>query len=173
MTGALLPYTRQRHTHAMGPERGGQSSPDLFSADKARDASGASPKPPAVEAETGSVSRRYVLPNNLHEAVKYLNDEELDSLRAATLEEMKRRGRGPLSVAAKSAQSTIAERLAPTDKISRRRRVEVTEVPLTRGQMNAVRSAFKAGISPARIARQFGISQSNVRRALARDNSSR
>jgi transposase-like protein len=42
-------------------------------------------------------------------------------------------------------------------------------VPLPRGQVNAVRAAFKAGITPARIARQFGLSQSNVRKALATD----
>ena len=44
----------------------------------------------------------------------------------------------------------------------------LAEVSLTRGQLNAVRAAFfKAGITPSRIARQFGISQSNVRKALA------
>ena len=34
-------------------------------------------------------------------------------------------------------------------------------------QVNAVRATFKAGITPSRIAPQFGISQSNVRKALA------
>ena len=43
------------------------------------------------------------------------------------------------------------------------------ETTLTLGQINAVRAAFKAGITPARIARQFGISRSNVRKALATD----
>jgi predicted DNA-binding protein (UPF0251 family) len=43
----------------------------------------------------------------------------------------------------------------------------LAEVSLTRGQLNAVRAAFKAGITPSRIARQFGISQSNVRKVLA------
>jgi hypothetical protein len=38
---------------------------------------------------------------------------------------------------------------------------------LTTGKLNAVRAAFKAGIKPPAIARQFGISQSDVRRALA------
>jgi predicted DNA binding protein len=51
--------------------------------------------------------------------------------------------------------------------------VDIVEVSLTRGQVNAVRSAFKAGITPARIARQFGISQSNVRKALATDEPKR
>jgi hypothetical protein len=37
------------------------------------------------------------------------------------------------------------------------------------GQLNAVLAAFKAGITPARIARQFGLSQSDVRKALATD----
>jgi hypothetical protein len=34
--------------------------------------------------------------------------------------------------------------------------------------MNAVRAAFKAGVKPSMIARQFGIS-SDVRKALASD----
>jgi DNA-binding transcriptional regulator LsrR (DeoR family) len=37
---------------------------------------------------------------------------------------------------------------------------------LTRGQVNAVHAAFKAGIKPSVIARQFGISQSDVRKVL-------
>jgi DNA-binding CsgD family transcriptional regulator len=40
---------------------------------------------------------------------------------------------------------------------------------LTRGQLNAVRAAFKAGITPTRIARQFGLSQGDVRAALKSD----
>ena len=63
----------------------------------------------------------------------------------------------------------VTKRLPPINKISKRRPVDITEVSLTRGQVNAVRSAFKAGITPARIARQFGISQSNVSKALATD----
>jgi hypothetical protein len=39
---------------------------------------------------------------------------------------------------------------------------------LTRGQVNAVRAAFKAGIKPSVIARQFGISQSDVRSSPGR-----
>jgi hypothetical protein len=55
-------------------------------------------------------------------------------------------------------------------EISRKRRVEVVAaVPLTQGKLNAVRAAFKAGITPSRIARQFGISQSDIRKALASD----
>ena len=60
------------------------------------------------------------------------------------------------------------KRLPPTAK---RRQVDIAEVPLTRGQVNAIRASFKAGITPSRIARQFGVSQSDVRKALATDPS--
>ena len=55
------------------------------------------------------------------------------------------------------------------DKSSQRREVSVTTVSLARGKINAVRAAFKAGIKPSVIARQFGISQSDVRKVLTSD----
>jgi transposase-like protein len=44
---------------------------------------------------------------------------------------------------------------------------------LTKGKLNAVRAAFKAGVKPSAIARQFGISQSLVREALATEGRDR
>jgi hypothetical protein len=38
---------------------------------------------------------------------------------------------------------------------------------LTQGRINAVRAAFKAGVKPSTIARQFGLPLSAVRQALA------
>jgi transposase-like protein len=38
---------------------------------------------------------------------------------------------------------------------------------LPQGKLNAIRAAFKAGVTPSQIARQFGVSQSDVQRALA------
>ena len=162
----------------MGRERGQQTSPDLFSTAAVGDASPSPPSPPAPEATAEPAVQRHVLPKNLRKAVKHLSDEELDLLHAATLEEMKRRGRVPPSVGADSEQSSRhpslpTKRFAPIGKSSKRRTVDIVEVSLTRGQVNAVRSAFKAGITPARIARQFGISQSNVRKALATDEPKR
>jgi DNA invertase Pin-like site-specific DNA recombinase len=61
-------------------------------------------------------------------------------------------------------QKRRCKKLAP--KISQPRRVDVCP-PLTHGKLNAVRAAFKAGVTPSRIARQFGISQLDVRKALA------
>jgi hypothetical protein len=45
--------------------------------------------------------------------------------------------------------------------------IEGAAVHLTPRKLNAVRAAFKAGLKPAQIARQFGLSQSDVRKALA------
>jgi transposase-like protein len=56
-----------------------------------------------------------------------------------------------------------------SDESPRKGRVQAVAVHLTQGKLNAVRAAFKAGVTPSRIARQFGISQSNVRKALASD----
>jgi hypothetical protein len=44
---------------------------------------------------------------------------------------------------------------------------------LTTGKLNAVRAAFKAGVKPSAIARQFGISQSDVSKALATESRDR
>src|SRR5262249_1152329 len=57
-----------------------------------------------------------------------------------------------------------------TEKSPERRQPEEPNVALTQGQINAVRATFKAGITPSRIARQFGISQSDVRKVLASEH---
>jgi hypothetical protein len=88
-------------------------------------------------------------------AIKRLQDQELDLSLAAVLAEQEPRGRKP----AMSAEA------------SRKRRVKAIAVSLTHAKINAVRAAFKAGVTPSRIARHFGISQSDVRKALADDPS--
>ena len=105
-----------------------------------------------------------MLPKNLSKAVKRLSDGELDLLHATTLEEMGRRGRLP-----PTDQTT--NRSSRTHKSSHGQQVEAATLSLTRGQVNAVRAAFKAGIKPSLIARQFGIPQSDVRKVLAADAS--
>ena len=91
---------------------------------------------------------RYVLPSDLDAAIKFLDDQQLDKLVSAALEERKRRRGSP----------------AP-DK--NQRDADVDASPLPQGKLNAVRAAFKAGVTPARIAREFGVSRSDVQRALA------
>ena len=139
----------------MGRDRTRQASPDLFSTAPSGEAS-----PSATKHASSVQQRRHVLPRDLPNAVKHLDDEELDRLLAVALAEAKRRGR----------------RSSPTDKPSKpspKWQSDAVALSLTRGQVNAVRAAFKAGITPARIARQFGLSQSDVRKALATDASAR
>jgi hypothetical protein len=156
-----------------------QTTADLFSTAAVRDASPAPPKPGATEAPTETAPQRHVLPKNLPNAIKHLSDGELDFLHAATLEEMKRRGRMPPGVETDLQSlrhrfdvrpNLMKIRSTATEK---RQHVDIAEAPLTQGKLNAFRAAFKAGVTPSRIARQFGISQSDVRKALVSDEGKR
>ena len=154
----------------MGRDPAKQPTRDLFSTGSVRDAS-PPPKPRPTEPAADTSSQRHVLPMNMRHAVKQLSDGELDELFEAAFDETKRRGRLPWSIGAESTSSRRPSDLLTKRKAVRQRKADITEVLLTRGQVNAVRAAFKAGITPSRIARQFGISQSNVRKALASDES--
>jgi hypothetical protein len=151
----------------MGPDRTEPATPDLFSTDMVRDAS---PPPTtrvsATEAATDTALKRHVLPRDLPKAVKYLTDRELDLLITVSVEEAKRRGRLlPTSVWPSSTDASVPKQSSSRHK----EQAEVAKVSLTRGQVSAVRAALKAGIKPSQIARQFGISQSDVRKVLASD----
>jgi len=122
------------------------STPDLFSPASSRDPSSSSANLPSSSPAITRTSSRHV-------AIKQLGDQELDRLLAAVLAEQKRRGK----------------KLRVSDENSRKRKVAAIAVPLTQGKLNAVRAAFKAGVTPSGIARQFGISQSDVRKALVGD----
>jgi hypothetical protein len=147
----------------MAPDPTERTATDLFPSATAS----TSPTDAATESP-----QRFVLPKNLRNAVKHLSDGELDLMHAAILEEMRRRGRTPQGVETSLSDHPDLTKIQslPTEK---RRHLDIAKVPLTRGQVNAVRAAFKAGITPSRIARQFGISQSNVRKALASDETKR
>jgi DNA invertase Pin-like site-specific DNA recombinase len=99
------------------------------------------------------------LPKDLAGALERLADAEVDSLLVAITAEAKRRGRPmPVSQRRPSAPDTRSPPL---------RAAAGGAASLTTGKLNAVRAAFKAGVRPAAIARQFGISQAEVKRALA------
>jgi predicted DNA-binding protein (UPF0251 family) len=131
----------------MGSERiGSTSTPDLLSSTSPQETATRSPNP------TPNAVPRHVLPNDLPAAIKQLSDQELEQLLTAVTAEQQRRGKKP-----------AAPNKAPS------KRVEAQSVSLTPGKLNAVRAAFKAGVRPSKIAKQFGISQSDVRKALASD----
>ena len=164
----------QRHHCLMGPERSTQhTTPDLFATDRLREDSAASIKSGSdTTARIFSGSQRHVLPENLDLAVKQLTDDELMQLLEVALRESKRRGKSLFGIGGDPMQSSrqteeLTLKHPKIENASNRKQVEVAEVALSPGKLNAVRAAFKAGVTPSRIARQFGISQANVRKVLA------
>ena len=126
----------------------------------------ATPSSSASEAKSSSLridetaaasSQSYALPKNLQSAIRYLDDDQLERLLAAVLAEQRRRGK----------------KVPVSDKSPRKALVKVAAPPLPQGKLNAIRAAFKAGFTPSRIARQFRISQSDVKKALASDEMKR
>jgi hypothetical protein len=150
-----------RHADAMGRDPAEQKALDPFPTAES----------PVAGAKIETTPQRYVLPKNLRNAVKHLSNGELDLMHAAILEELKRRGRTPQDVETDVPARPDLTKIqsAPTKTA----KSNAAEISLTRGQVNAVRSAFKAGITPSRIAREFGIPLSDVRQALARDETKR
>jgi hypothetical protein len=143
----------------MPARRSADPTPDLFSATP-------TPKGPGSQSipvpDDPASQPRYLLPKDLAGALKRLDDTEIDSLLAAVSSEAERRGRMPPRTASKTAASGTKRPPADDGAGS-----------LTTGKLNAVRAAFKAGVKPSAIARQFGISQSDVRKALATEGCNR
>jgi hypothetical protein len=109
---------------------------------------------------------RYFLPKDLAGALKRLNDAEIDAILSAVTTEAERRGLRP-------PPPTKAKRATDAKPQQRHVSTENGAGSLTKGKLNAVRAAFKAGVKPSAIARQFGISQSLVREALATEGRDR
>ena len=127
-----------------GGRTGSTATPDLLSSASPQETASRSPNP------TANAVPRHVLPSDLPTAIKHLSDQELDQLLAAVTAELQRRGKA----------------LPALEEIVRKP-VEAVAVSLTPGKLNAVRAAVKAGVTPARIAKQFGIPQSEVRKVIA------
>ena len=132
---------------------------DLFSTASARvplsPAVNAPPSSPTTDDVGAASSQSYALPKNLSSALGYLDDDQLNRLLAAVIAEQRRRGK----------------EVPGSDKSPRKAVVKMVAPPLPQGKLNAIRAAFKAGFTPSRIARQFRISKSDVKKALASDPS--
>ena len=133
---------RDQEQQASDLFRAAASSPEVPSSSSGKQAT-SSPKP----------EQRHVLPKDLPNAVKYLSDDELDRLLAAALEETKRRGR-----LVPNAQTND-----PVPPRPRQGNADTAVPSLTRGQINAVRAALKAGVqtvSYCSTVRHFSIGHS-------------
>ena len=144
-----------QHNHRMGDVPNRPPVLDL-SSPAGRTSCSSSPREPSTapgiaETDAGGPSR-YVLPKDLHGAISHLDDQQLDRLLTAALEERSRRKKPPVA-----------------EQDQRKRHSAAVVLALPQGKLNAIRAAFKAGITPSRIAREFGISQQDVRSALRSD----
>ena len=131
---------------------------DLFSAQQPPDSpslSAVQQKSTHTDGPTAASSQSYTLPKNLPSALSHLDDDQLDRLLAAVLAEQQQRGKI----------------LPISDKSHRKHLTKEAPIHLPLGKLSAVRTAFKAGVTPSRIARQFGVSLADVRKALASDPS--
>ena len=171
-----LPYNSEGgNILGMGRDPTKNQTPDLFSTGRL-DGSPSNNPPQAVP---GRPTRRAALPKDLPRAIRYLEDRELDWLLRAATEEAKRRGRAmpmaevsPTNTPAASSEPIPKETKSPC-RPTHQRQIRPAAASLARGQVNAVRAAFKAGVTPSRIARQFGLSHADVRKALSSDESKR
>ena len=132
----------------MGSNRNGPITPDLFATASPQETASCPPKP--------ATSSRHILPGDLPSAIQHLSDQELDQLEAAVTAEQQRRGN---------------KLPAPEKTVSKR--MEAPSVTLSIGKLNAVRAAFKAGVTPAKIAKQCGIPQAEVRKVIASEGMKR
>ena len=96
---------------------------------------------------SGSSARPHLLPPDLPKALTWLSVEELDTLANAIQTEQKRRAAstgnaGVFRIAGKpSRPNPVGPRI---------------------GQINAIRAAIKAGVTPTTIAKQFGVTKATV-----------
>jgi len=107
-----------------------------------------------------SSSRQPVKVAALLARMKRLDDVEIYALFAAVTTEVERRGRLPPS-------PEKVKSVADAKPQRRKAAAEDSAGLLTTGKLNALRAAFKAGVKPSAIAKQFGITRSDVRKALA------
>ena len=145
----------------MPTRRPAETTLDLFSALPTVTAAGPSAVPKGKARPDILASQRHFLPEDLAGALKRLDDVEIDALFAAVTVEAERRGRLPPS----------PEKEKPVADAKPQRRKAAAEDSaglLTTGKLNAVRAAFKAGVKPSAIAKQFGITQSDVRKEWRR-----
>ena len=92
-----------------------------------------------------------VLPQNLAVSLRYLAEQDIMRLAEALAAEMDRRG----LVAAKE-NNQAPRKVAPDPVLSE----------LTRSQISLIQSSIKAGVKPAALSRQFGITRAQITAVL-------
>jgi hypothetical protein len=100
------------------------------------------------EAQEG---RRSVLPLNLAASLRHLSEQDMMRLAEAVAAEMEYRG---LSDSKQKRQ--LSGKNKPTPVLAE----------LTRSQISLIRSSIRAGVKPAALSRQFGLTRAQITAAL-------
>lgn len=100
------------------------------------------------------VSQRTFLPLNLAASLRHLPDQDILRLAEAVSAEMDHRKLSAPEATGKTSQTTAADPV-----LSR----------LTRAQISLIRSSIRAGVKPATLSRQFGLSRAEIAAALKAD----
>lgn len=101
---------------------------------------------------------RYLLPSDLASALRHLCGDELNRLSDAVTAEITRRT---------PARETSRRGSHPSPASRTEARSKEEQPVINVGRANAIRAAVKAGVKPATIARQFGVSLAAIRQVLA------
>ena len=108
------------------------------------------PRPAAPNDQSPIVApsnRRYMLPAESPKALTWLTADELETLLIAVQGEQRRRAATSAAAARKRPARPTLPPKGPRPKV---------------GQINAIRAALRAGLTPAAVAKQFGVSKAVV-----------
>jgi hypothetical protein len=131
---------------AMGRHSIRSQTADLFSVGPS--------SPEQISEAEAALPRRVALPKDLPRAVPYLDERQLDLLLKAAIDESRTRGRSPVNrdaVPPATDAGSPRKRVSPPAKQSRHQNIK-SAAGSTQGRVNGVRAAFRAGVTPARIA---------------------
>ena len=109
---------------------------------------------------------RAQLPDLMRNVSQLENDDLIDLIRVA-IGEARRRGIGPASAPSDSSRTVppVMEQKSPAAAGIVRTPAPVADIPPAKASM--VRAAVRAGFSPARVAKDFGVSTATVRKLMA------
>jgi hypothetical protein len=119
---------------------------------------------PALAERAASRSKRRAHLRDLVQDVSQLGDEDLIVLIRAALGEARRRGIGPVSATSSPIPVPVTEPRHPLPARIIRDAAPLPDVPPAKASM--VRAAIRAGFSPARVAKDFGVSTATVRKLM-------
>ena len=114
---------------------------------------------------------RYVLPSDLAGSLRHLDDDQLDRLLRAAIEEARRR-RCPVDDA-ETTPLPAASGKAPGSGRAAKFGAKKRTLPIAPSQEKVIRAAFEAGVKPATIARQFRVSRAQIEQIVGRQKKGR